>query len=258
MTATIKLIVPKKPPRLVHVDKDDPAMLILAEISRSREMLGLRWEASAPHMVVCHKIVKLLSSAPSTLLLWEPWEAGIFIEEWGQYEGRSNFKILASFPPTTVHPIGKSLSSLWVAGQKCDRCGGNGLWVISPHGPGGHSSHPCNFCKGTGYGTTGEGRDQSGNSVKIELGPVEIGFAIFPNNPLLGDRMDFKWPPRLVTRPMRAKVTVELSGKKIWSFSEATIGARTLSCTVDLPSMAIQHPLFPVESEGVSSVGNLE
>jgi hypothetical protein len=224
--------------------------------------------------------VKLYAPVPkladdATVLLWEPWRAEINVEQechddsqelagekslvrhgpFGESSG-----ISVSFLPIPVHHANRRLSCLWVSGQKCERCNGDG----KAHG----ADRPfewsadvdygkCVVCKGNGYfGTTSEGRDAAGNSVRLELGPVEIGFEFSPLNDILPI-----FPPCLVTAPMRVKVTVTLPDWKYRSEDRKAEVAtlRTLTTTVSLPSLAVRHPMFPCEGEGVwSELGELK
>ena len=118
---------------------------------------------------------------------------------------------------------------------------------------------PCKICHGTRYiGITGEGRDAAGNSVRLELPVVKIGYLVTQKTVRNEDRGSFnygaagymdclQWPPRLVTAPMQVKMTVKMSGGNL------TVNPWPYLFTVSLPARAVRHPLFPCEGEGVWS-----
>jgi hypothetical protein len=182
--------------------------------------------------------VKLYARVPkladdAAVLLWEPWRAEIEVNphDAGKCE---DYSIAVTFPPIQVHHATKSLSCLWVASEDCPKCHGTGdAWNDKAY-----EASPCLVCGTKGIvGPTGEGRDAAGNSVRLELPPLEIGF-----------ELDKTWeyptePPRLVTAPMQVKVT---------------LGFRNLATTVSMPAQVVRHPLFQAEGDGVwSSVGEL-
>ena len=248
MTTTVKLFAPT--PRLVHVDKDDPATKLLAEI------LGSVSIAYPMQLALRDKALDLLASAPSTLLLWEPWRVEVFLV--GDIRGDSETKSIAvSFLPIPVHHAARSLSCLLVAGEKCECDDG---FIEDRSGEFVHSSK-CPECHGTGYvGTIGEGRDAAGNSVLVELPPLEIEL-VSKNIEEPGIGLPSR-SHRLVTAPMRVKVTVttkcpDCRGSLVYGDRNCSVcansGTTSIATTVSLPSLVVRHPLFPCEAEGVWS-----
>jgi hypothetical protein len=198
--------------------------------------------------------VKLYARVPkladdAEVLLWEPWRAVAHVEGIGIW----NTEI--AFPPIPVHHANRSLSCLWVASEDCPKCHGTGdAWNDKAY-----EASPCLVCGTKGIvGPTGEGRDATGNSVRLELPPLEIGYLVTQKTVRNEDRGSFnygaagymdclQWPPRLVTAPMQVKMTVKMSGGNL------TVNPWPYLFTVSLPARAVRHPLFPCEGEGVWS-----
>jgi hypothetical protein len=285
--ATIKLFAAA--PRVVHVDKDDPACSLLAEMIDARSFslpIGLREPSE-----------KLLASAPATMLLWEPWRCE-YTEESShpinKHDAITKFlEFAVSFPTFPVHHANRSLSALWVAGQECERCNSrkDRLMdrvmadpqtleliqkrleddVMIEHGKFEDDQiidvQPCKICHGTRYiGITGEGRDAAGNSVRLELPVVKIGYLVTQKTVRNEDRGSFnygaagymdclQWPPRLITAPMQVKVRLRMADPKQRLYVGETRWelADYVSATVSLPSLVVRHPLFPCEGEGAWS-----
>jgi len=190
--------------------------------------------------------VKLYAPVPrladdATLLLWEPWRAEIEVNphDAGKCEDYSIAVFLHPFgnsllPPVPVHHANRSLSCLWVADA-----------------------------------IVGKGLDAAGNSVLVELPTLEIGhdtidkarkpfeyYGVTATNDWL------RFPLRLVTAPMRVKVTVttkcpDCRGSLVYGDRNCSVcansGTTSIATTVSLPSLVVRHPLFPCEAEGVWS-----